>query len=145
MVGQPPQPVEQYDDMNIVNDLLRYNGRFDLPKSCLVSPIEDAFFNRLKLPTVAKSVQGRGSHGVVLCRTVKDLSKHAGRLLEDSSPVHARRVSVRRVRYVTILPPSSTNSEQSALPGVVGSTAERVLRTCNEVVAVIENSSVPSN
>jgi len=36
IVGQPPRLVELHDDKNFVNDLLRKDGSFDLPRSWLV-------------------------------------------------------------------------------------------------------------
>jgi len=144
VVGQPPQLVEHYDDKNFVNDLLRKDGSFHLPRSRLVHTIEDAIFNRLRLPIVAKPIRGRGSHGVRLCHDVKTLAKVVDYLLEESSPVMLEEYLEGEEGTVTVMPPSSTNPEYSALPIVVRFNHEDGIAPYNGVVAVTRNSRVPS-
>jgi len=144
VVGQPPKLVEQYDDKNFVNDLLRKDGSFDLPKSCLVDSVDDALVDRLKLPVIAKPIRGRGSHGVVLCRDATALSKNAGNLLDESNPIMLEEYLSGEEATVTVMPPSIANPEYIALPIVVRFNHEDGVAPYNGTIAVTRNSSVPS-
>ncbi|KAK5937662.1 hypothetical protein PMZ80_010283 [Knufia obscura] len=144
VVGQPPQLVEQYDDKNFVNELLRRDGSFDLPRSCLVRSFEDALFNKLKIPIVAKPLRGRGSQGVFYCENVNRLVRHVEYLLEDYSTVMLEEYLSGEEGTVTVLPPSSTNPEYSALPIVLRFNHEEGIAPYSGKVAVLENSRVLS-
>jgi len=144
VVGQPPQLVEQYDDKNFVNDLLRKDDSFHLPKSCLVRTVEEALHNDLSLPIIVKPIRGRGSHGVSLCHEQKTLERQVSHLLQESSPVMLEEYLAGEEGTVTVMPPSSTNSEYSALPIVVRFNHQDGIAPYNGVVAVTQNSRAPS-
>lgn len=144
VVGQPPQLVEQYDDKNFVNDLLRADGSFTLPESWLVHSLEDSFLNQLQYPIVAKPIRGRGSHGVKLCHDKQQLNKHLSGLLAESTPVMLEEYLVGQEGTVTVMPPSGVISTYRALPIVVRFNHEDGIAPYNGVVAVTSNSRVPS-
>ena len=143
VIGQPPRLVDQYDDKNFVNNLLRKDGSFDLPKSCLVYSVEDESLSSLNLPIVAKPVRGRGSHGVKLCHSWEELTKHIANLLKESSPVMLEEYLSGQEGTVTVMPPSIANPFYSALPIVVRFNHEEGIAPYNGVVAVTANSRIP--
>lgn len=71
IVGQSLLLIEQYDNRNHVNSMLRRDGRFNLPKSWLVQSTDDPVImqSRLTYPVVGKPIRGKGSHGVKVCRS----------------------------------------------------------------------------
>ena len=144
IVGQPPQLVEEYDDKNFVNDLLRKDGSFDLPRCWLVHTLEDPMLNNISLPIVAKPIRGRGSHGVKLCRTREILEKHLKGLLAESSPVMLEEYLPGQEGTVTVMPPSNRTPNYSAMPIVVRFNHEEGIAPYNGVVAVTANSRVLS-
>lgn len=144
VVGQPPRLVEQYDDKNFVNDLLRKDGSFHLPKSWLVYSLKDSILQDLQLPVVAKPIRGRGSHGVKLCRSWKQLGVHLESLLAESSPVMLEQYLPGQEGTVTVMPPSERDPKFSALPIVVRFNHEDGIAPYNGIVAVTSNSRIPS-
>lgn len=144
IVGQPPRLVEQYDDKNFVNDLLRRDGSLRLPQSWLVYSLNDTILQDLQLPIVAKPIRGRGSHGVKLCRSRKQLDIHLEGLLAESSPVMLEEYLSGQEGTVTVMPPSESNPKSSALPIVVRFNHEEGIAPYNGVVAVTANSRIPS-
>lgn len=144
LIGQPPRLVEQYDDKNFVNDLLRHDETFRLPKSWLVHSMQDTVCNDAPLPIVAKPIRGRGSHGVKLCRSRQELMSHLEGLLAESSPVMLEQYLPGQEGTVTVMPPSMDNTKFYALPIVVRFNHEDGVAPYNGVVAVTANSRVPS-
>lgn len=144
VVGQPPQLVEQYDDKNFVNDLLRADGSFTLPKSWLVHSLEDPILDGLRYPVVAKPIRGRGSHGVKLCHNEIQLEGHLSGLLVESTPVMLEEFLAGQEGTVTVMPPSEDSMGYHALPIVVRSNHEDGIAPYNGVVAVTSNSRIAS-
>lgn len=144
IVGQPPRLVEQYDDKSFVNDLLRKDGSFRLPRSWLVHSLSDSVLEDLQLPIVAKPIRGRGSHGVKLCRSRKQLDVHLEGLLAESSPVMLEEYLSGQEGTVTVMPLSDHDSGFSAMPIVVRFNHEDGIAPYNGVVAVTANSRIPS-
>lgn len=144
IVGQPPQLVEQYDDKNFVNDLLRKEGSFKLPNSWLIHSLQDGICRDPPLPIVAKPIRGRGSHGVKLCRSKRQLLAHLEELLAESSPVMLEEYLSGQEGTVTVMPPSKNNPKFTALPIVVRFNHEDGIAPYNGVVAVTANSRIPS-
>lgn len=144
VVGQPPQLVEHYDDKNFVNDLLRKDGSFRLPKAWLVHSLGDEELQKIPFPIVAKPIRGRGSHGVKLCRNRNQLEAHLKSLLAESSPVMLEEYLQGQEGTVTVMPPSDSDPQYSSLPIVVRFNHDEGIAPYNGVVAVTANSRVPS-
>lgn len=144
IVGQPPCLVEQYDDKNFVNNLLRKDGSYDLPKSWLVGLVEDPILKDVPIPIVAKPIRGRGSHGVKLCENKEVLKSHLRGLLAESAPVMLEEYLSGQEGTVTVMPPSKENPCYYALPIVVRFNHEDGIAPYNGVVAVTANSRVPT-
>lgn len=145
IVGQPPQLVEQYDDKNFVNDMLRKDGSFDLPKSWLVRSENDIVLQNLTYPIVAKPIRGRGSHGVKLCKDRSQLAGHLTGLLAESTPVMLEQYLAGQEGTITVMPPSKRHPKYSALPIVVRFNHEEGIAPYNGVVAITSNSRLPSH
>lgn len=142
VVSQPPNLVQQYDDKNFVNDLLRKDGSFNLPKSWLVYTTMDDILSSsdLKYPVIAKPIRGRGSHGVSLCRSKAALTQHLSNLLKESSPAMLEEYLDGEEATVTVMPPSSKDGKYHALPLVVRFNHADGIAPYNGVVAVTANS-----
>lgn len=144
VVGQPPQLVEQYDDKNFVNNLLRKDGSFTLPNGWLVHSLQDKICDNPPLPIVAKPIRGRGSYGVKLCRSKEQLTAHLKELLAESSPAMLEEYLPGQEGTITVMPPSKHNSKFTALPVVVRFNHQDGVAPYNGVVAVTANSRIPS-
>ena len=146
MVGQPPQLVDQYDDKNFVNDLLRQDqdNEFALPESRLISSIDQVVELDMKYPIVAKPIRGRGSHGVKLCHEVEQLKTHIQGLLGESPLVMLEQYLPGQEGTVTVMPPTKDSSEYQALPIVVRFNHEDGIAPYNGIVAVTANSRLPT-
>ena len=97
VVGQPPLMVALFDDKEHVNEMLRKDGRFTMPKSWSVESEQEpaALGNRgqLLFPVVAKPIRGRGSYGVKICHSMEELDTHARWLLRESPKVMRKEIS----------------------------------------------------
>ncbi|KAK6364159.1 hypothetical protein LTS17_012428 [Exophiala oligosperma] len=122
VIGQPPLLVEQYDDKNHVNSLLRDSGAFTLPRSWIVhSPITSTSVNNslenLPYPVVAKPIRGRGSHGVKLCRDRASLEDHLSSVLFKESPsAMVEEFLSGPEATVTVMPPLLSSTSASTSP-----------------------------
>lgn len=145
VVGQPPQLVEQYDDKNFVNDMLRSDkGNFDLPHFELVDSVERVKTISISYPLVVKPIRGRGSHGVKLCHGSEQLRSHLVGLLDESPLVMLEEYLSGQEGTVTVMPPSKENQSYHALPIVVRFNHEDGIAPYNGIVVVTANSRVPS-
>jgi D-alanine-D-alanine ligase-like ATP-grasp enzyme len=151
VIGQPPCLVELYDDKRYVNDWLSSTGQFSMPKAWTLtkSSSTDAAMQvaslDLEFPIVAKPCRGRGSVGVKLCRTVAELSQHVESLYLDSSAIMLEEYLQGEEATVTVMPPSSSNSDYWAMPVVARFNHEDGIAPYNGNVAVTLNSrAVPS-
>ncbi|KAK5081632.1 hypothetical protein LTR05_007765 [Lithohypha guttulata] len=140
VVGQPPRLVDQYDDKNFVNELLRRDGSFYLSKSWLVRSIDDLDTQDLPFPIVAKPIRGRGSHGVKLCRNRDSLRVHLEGLLKESSPAMLEQYLSGQEGTVTVMPPSGEHPNYTALPIVIRFNHDEGIAPYNGTVAVTTNS-----
>ncbi|KAF1969773.1 hypothetical protein BU23DRAFT_582494 [Bimuria novae-zelandiae CBS 107.79] len=90
VVGQPPRLVELYSDKNYGNEMLRAKGGFGLPSAQLIlneGELNDVLSTRQHFPVVGKPIRGRRSHGVKVCRTLRELRDHCVDLLNQRSSV----------------------------------------------------------
>jgi hypothetical protein len=87
-VGQNPMDTEKFEDKAWVNKWLdrgELQGRF--PKSWLLSRDEKTVLNSIDLPAVVKPVRGRGSYGVSVARSRKDLDTKADYLWKEGDRI----------------------------------------------------------
>ena len=143
VVGQPPQLVEQYDDKNFVNNLLRSKGTFTLPRSWTVDWTLSLDLNSLPYPIVGKPIRGRGSHGVKVCKDKSDLRAHLSSLFEESQVVMLEEFLSGQEGTITVMPPTNGNPRHWAMPIVVRFNHEDDIAPYNGIVAVTSNSRVP--
>jgi D-alanine-D-alanine ligase-like ATP-grasp enzyme len=146
VIGQPPCLVELYDDKRYVNDWLRSTGQFTMPKAWTLTktPSSDVDVQvaslELEYPIAAKPCRGRGNAGVKLCKTAAELSQHVESLYLDSSIVMLEEFLQGEEATVTVMPPSSSNSEYWAMPVVTRFNHEDGIAPYNGNVAVTLNS-----
>lgn len=105
------------------------------------APTQVASLN-VELPIVAKPCRGRGSAGVKLCNTAADLAQHVESLYADSSVVMLEEFLQGEEATVTVMSPSSSNSDYWALPVVARFSHEDGIAPYNGTVAVALNSRV---
>lgn len=162
IVGQPPQLVEQYDDKNYVNALLRSKNKFTMPHSWTVEASSNLDLDTFPYPIVGKPIRGRGSYGVKVCRSADELRAHLDALFADSPVMLLEEFLAGEEGTVTIMPPSSSSSFSSsssstsasfsgskktgywAMPIVVRFNHADGIAPYNGVVAVTSNSRVLS-
>lgn len=144
IIGQPPCLVEQYDDKEYVNDMLRATGRFTLPRAWTLTKSDDVP-DRIKslelpFPIVGKPIRGRGSHGVKVCRNENELLTHAKALFEESPSIMLEEYLSGEEATVTVIPPTSANPEYRSLFVVSRFNHADGIAPYNGVVAVTANS-----
>lgn len=144
VVGQPPLLVDEYDDKNFVNALLRKDGRFRLPDSRILNCADPSRVFDLQYPIVGKPIRGRGSHGVKVCHTEPELCAHLEVILRESPLVMVEEFLAGEEGTVTVMPPSQQYSYYWSLPIVVRFNHEGGIAPYNGIVAVTNNSRVPS-
>ncbi|KIY03280.1 uncharacterized protein Z520_01747 [Fonsecaea multimorphosa CBS 102226] len=140
VVGQPPRFVQQYDDKNYVNNLLRKHGGFTVPRSWTLDSTSSLSLETLPYPIVAKPIRGRGSHGVKVCRNSSDLSAHLSVLFKESPIAMAEEYLSGQEATITVMPPSEDREGYYALPLVVRFNHQDGIAPYNGVVAVTANS-----
>lgn len=144
VVGQPPCLVEQLDDKDYVNNVLRAKGTFTMPRGWSVkeSPNVEADLTALNLPypIVGKPVRGRGSHGVKVCHTVEELIVHVKSLLDESPAIMLEEFLSGEEATVTIMPPSEEHPDYWCMPIVTRFNHQGGIAPYNGVVAVTSNS-----
>ena len=144
IVGQPPQLVEQLDDKNYVNTLLRSKKIFNMPQSWTIEENASFDISSLTYPIVGKPVRGRGSHGVKLCQSPHELADHLRWLFEESPTIILEQYLFGQEGTITIMPPSLEIPRYWAMPIVVRFNHEDGIAPYSGVVAVTSNSRVPS-
>ena len=145
VVGQPPLLVDEFDDKNFVNSLLRKDGRFRFPDSRFLNCADPSCVFGLTYPIVGKPIRGRGSHGVRVCHTEPELCAHLELLLKESPLVMVEEFLAGEEGTVTVMPPSKEFLHYNALPIVVRFNHEAGIAPYNGVVAVTKNSRVPTD
>jgi D-alanine-D-alanine ligase-like ATP-grasp enzyme len=145
VVGQPPLLVDEHDDKNFVNSLLRRDGRFTLPESRILNCADSSCTFGLAYPVVAKPIRGRGSHGVAVCHSEKHLCAHVETLLRESPLVMVEEYLPGEEATITVMPPSTERPHYWSLPIVVRFNHEDGIAPYNGVVAVTSNSRLPSD
>lgn len=140
VIGQPPLLVDEHDDKNFVNSLLRRDGRFHLPASRILNCADPTCTFGLTYPVVGKPIRGRGSHGVKVCKNEIDLMAHLEQLLKESALVMVEDYLPGEEATVTVMPPSKENPKYWALPIVIRFNHEDGIAPYNGVVAVTQNS-----
>lgn len=144
VVGQPPLLVEEHDDKNFVNSLLRKDGRFRLPESRILNCADESCTFGLTYPVVGKPIRGRGSHGVKVCHSEKQLIAHLREILQESPLVMVEDYLRGEEATVTVMPPSKDQSHYWSMPIVVRFNHDDGIAPYNGAVAVTSNSRVPS-
>ena len=144
VIGQPPLLVDEYDDKNFVNSLLRRDGRFHLPESRIINSADSSCVFGLSYPIVGKPIRGRGSHGVKVCYNEAQLCAHLSEILEESPLVMVEEFLGGEEGTITVMPPSKDVQRYWSLPIVVRFNHEDGIAPYNGVVAVTQNSRVPS-
>ena len=140
--------VELFDDKEYVNNLLRKDGRFNMPRAWTVaSPMDlDALVGggELVFPIVGKPIRGRGSYGVKVCHDAKELETHVNGLFKESSRVMLEEYLGGEEATITVFPPSveEGNGDYWASPIVTRFNHEDGVAPFNSIVAVVSNSRV---
>jgi D-alanine-D-alanine ligase-like ATP-grasp enzyme len=148
IIGQPPLMVEQFDDKEYVNDLLRKNGRFPMPKGWAVESLMDLDVlicgRELVFPVVGKPIRGRGSYGVKVCQDAKELENHVKTLLKESPRVMLEEYLAGEEATITVFPRSVEQGKGDywASPTVTRFNHEDGVAPFNNIVAVTSNSRV---
>jgi carbamoylphosphate synthase large subunit len=148
IIGQPPLMVELFDDKEFVNDSLRRDGRFTMPRSWTVGSLKDLeeLIDRgeLSFPIVGKPIRGRGSFDVKVCHEAKELEDHVRGLFKDSPRVMLEEYLAGEEATITVFPPSSEEGKEDywASPIVTRFNHEDGVAPFNSIVAVASNSRV---
>lgn len=150
LVGQPPLLVEQYDDKEFVNNLLRRAGGFNMPAAWTIqdSKVQDLETHLkqlpLEFPIVGKPVRGRGSHGVKVCHSLEVLVAHIETLFMESPTILIEEFLRGEEATITVMPPTKEKSHYWALPPVCRFNHQDGIAPYNGIIAVTVNSRVLS-
>jgi D-alanine-D-alanine ligase-like ATP-grasp enzyme len=140
--------VEKYDDKEFVNNLLRSKGGFNMPRGWSLSKSEDVNSRitslNLPFPVVAKPIRGRGSYGVKVCRSEKELIDHVEVLFKDSPSIIMEEFLAGEEATVSVMPPSGEIPKYWAMPIVTRFNHADGIAPYNGTVAVTSNSRVVS-
>ena len=144
VVGQPPLLVEKFDDKEFVNNRLRANGSFSMPRGWTVSLSTDLRSSlqkqNLPFPIVGKPIRGRGSQGVKVCYFLEELYDHLQSLSEHSPTVMLEEFLSGEEATVTVMPPTVEVPRYWAMPVVTRFNHDNGIAPYNGVVAVTANS-----
>lgn len=145
VVSQPPLLVELFDDINVVNSLLRRTGNFNLPRGWAFSDGPDVIKTmqeaNLPFPVVAKPIRGRGSHGVKVCKSLDEFVGHAHILFSESPQIMVEEFLAGEEATVTVMPPAEGgDAKYWALPVVTRFNHQDGIAPYNGAVAVTSNS-----
>ena len=144
VVGHGPLVVEKYDDKELVNNMLRQDGAFTMPRSWSLresSVLRDDIESQgIDYPVVAKPIRGRGSHGVRLCRGKHGLIAHAQSLFKESPAIMIEQFLAGEEATVTVMPPTRGQNNYWSLPVVTRFNHIDGIAPYNGVVAVTANS-----
>jgi biotin carboxylase len=141
VVGQGPLVVEKYDDKNFVNELLRRQGTFTMPRAWTLNlPQDTPQCDLYTYPVVGKPARGRGSHGVKVCRDASSLTAHIQALADEGlNVVIIEQYLAGEEATITVMPPSDGNGYR-ALPVVQRFNHDDGIAPYNGAVAVTANS-----
>lgn len=144
VVGQPPLLVEKFDDKEFVNNRLRANGSFSMPRGWTVSLSTDLRSSlqkqNLPFPIVGKPIRGRGSQGVKVCYSLEELYDHLQSLSGHSPTVMLEEFLSGEEATVTVMPPAVEVPRYWAMPVVTRFNHDNGVAPYNGVVAVTANS-----
>lgn len=144
VVGQPPLLVEKFDDKEFVNNRLRANGSFSMPRGWTVSLSTDLRSSlqkqNLPFPIVGKPIRGRGSQGVKVCYSLEELYDHLQSLSGHSPTVMLEEFLSGEEATVTVMPPAEEVPRYWAMPVVTRFDHDNGIAPYNGVVAVMANS-----
>ena len=144
VIGQPPLLVERFDDKSYLNNLLRARGSLTLPRSWTIDLKEQGISSlqelNLPFPIVGKPIRGRGSHGVKVCNSFKELASHLESLAVESPLVMLEEYLAGEEATITVMPPSSETPHYWAMPVVARFNHMDGVAPYNGVVAVTANS-----
>lgn len=144
VVGQPPLLVEKFDDKEFVNNRLRANGSFSMPRGWTVSLSTDLRSSlqkqNLPFPIVGKPIRGRGSQGVKVCYSLEELYDHLQSLSGHSPTVMLEEFLSGEEATVTVMPPAEEVPRYWAMPVVTRFDHDNGIAPYNGVVAVTANS-----
>jgi hypothetical protein len=149
VIGQPQNMVEQFDDKDYVNNFLRSQKTFTLPRGWTIHNSENLSSQITELsllyPVVAKPIRGRGSHGVKVCHSQSELLSHIWSLFAESPTIMIEEYLSGEEAAVTVMSPSSSRPNYWALPIVTRFNHQFGIAPYNGVVAVTANSRVISS
>lgn len=144
VVGQPPLLVEKFDDKEFVNNRLRANGSFSMPRGWTISLSTDLRSSlqkqNLPFPIVGKPIRGRGSQGVKVCYSLEELYDHLQSLSGHSPTVMLEEFLSGEEATVTVMPPAVEVPRYWAMPVVTRFDHDNGIAPYNGVVAVTANS-----
>lgn len=144
VVGQAPLLVEKFDDKEFVNNRLRANGSFSMPRGWTVSLSTDLRSSlqkqNLPFPIVGKPIRGRGSQGVKVCYSLEELYDHLQSLSGHSPTVMLEEFLSGEEATVTVMPPTEEVPRYWAMPVVTRFDHDNGIAPYNGVVAVTANS-----
>lgn len=122
VVAHAPSLFYVLDNKEYLNRLLREQAGLSLPSAWTVSKTQnvDQFLKSTDIPypVVAKPIRGRGSTGVKLCETEKDLSQHINLIFEQSTTVMIEQFLAGEEGTITVMPPCEGHDNPWALPFV---------------------------
>lgn len=147
IIGQPPSMVDKFDDKAYLNDKLRQQGSFTLPRSWLVKESDDLekflhWLQPVHFPVVGKPVRGRGSHGVKVCQVREQLGEHLTALFCESSVAMVEQFLPCQEATITVMPPSPDRPQHWSLPPVWRFNHADGVAPYSGEVAVTKNSRV---
>lgn len=95
---------------NIVNNLLRRTGGFNVPREWMFSDGPDVIKTMqeasLPFPVVAKPIRGRGSHGVKVCKYLDEFVDRVRSVLFESPQIMVEEFLAGEEATVTVMPPT---------------------------------------
>ena len=155
-VGQIPSQVDIYDDKYFTNEYLRKN-KVPIPKNKLISidKLTDYTLD-FNFPMVVKPIRGRGSQGVSLVKSQKELDDKLNGIFsnkEYGNKEYLEQFLSGQEITVSVMPPGHYQidnqervySKPWSLPAVKRFNHEDGIAPYNGVVAVMKNSAVLEN
>ena len=154
IVGQIPDQVEKYDDKIRTNQLLKKNN-LPIPTNIIIDKNQDwdKLLTNVKYPQVAKPIRGRGSKGVSVVNSQRELMFSLNALFRHDQygkSVYLEPFLSGQEITITIMPPGKYEVDKQdvyfhdywSLPPVRRYNHENGIAPYNGIVAVINNSEV---
>lgn len=153
MVGQIPESVGKYDDKYVTNQELKKLG-IPIPTQTLLSQSDvESVHIDLAFPLVLKPIRGRGSQGVVVVHSHKELIRELRELLESKKygdSAYVEEYLPGEEITITVMPPGTYQIEGQpkefhthwCLPAVKRGNHQQGIAPYSGKVAVMENSEV---